>query len=278
MRLSRLVRQFGSVAELFAEAEPFAKETLDKADALGKLAEDVNKLLAELQASCPHPRLKAAYAEAQDNHARLIGDLLALLSDSGALRSGFDETHYRSRVGEVDGAIGRLRTADAEALEALGALAPALKPVHSRAMAAPEKIGLTVGAILVSPPCLVRWHFEALSEYLNRPSGWQRLIEGVGKVLRAAALDASGSVVPFLGTAEVLCQLSVSQMARDRERIKSANNDISRLYFFTDHLAVLVGGVEAARDNAQRSKEFIVQANRGFDEDCDWLIEVVSAL
>jgi hypothetical protein len=272
------VRQFGSASELFAEAEPFVKETLDKAGALGKLAEDLNELLAESLASCPHPRLRAAYAEAQDNHARLISDLFMLLSESSGVHSAFDETRYRSQVEAVAGAIDRLKNADAKALEALGALAPAIEPVRNRVMAAPEEIGLAVGAVLVSPPCLVRWHFEALSEYLNRPSGWQRLIEGVGKVLRAVALDAGGSVVPFLGTTEVLCQLSISQMARDRERIKSANNDISRLYFFTDHLAVLVEGVKAARDNSERAKEFIVQANRRFDEDCSWLIEAVSLL
>lgn len=272
------MRQVGSASELIAEAEPFVKGTLEKADALRKLADDVNELLAESQASCSHPRLRAAYAEAQGNHARLISDLLTLLSESSGVRRQFDETHYRSQIEAVTGAIARLQNADAEALEALGALVPAIEPVRNRVMAAPEEIALAVGAILVSPPCLVLWHFEALSEYLNRPSGRQRLIEGVGKVLRAAVLDASGSVVPFLGTAEVLCQLSISQMTRDRERIKRANDDISRLYFFTDHLAVLVEGAKAARDNAERAKKYIVQANRGFDEDCNWLIEAVSAI
>lgn len=272
------MRQIGSKSELFAEVEPFVRETCDKADALRKLAEDVDELLAESRASSLHPRLQAAYADAQDNHARLISDLLMLLSESSRFRSDFDETRYRRQIETVAEAIGALKDADVEALEALGALAPVIEPVRDRVMAAPEEIGLAVGAILVSPSCLVRWHFEALSEYLNRPSGWQRLMEGVRKVLRAAALDASGSVVPFLGTAEVLCQLSISQMARDRERIKGANDDISRLYFFTDHLAALVEGTKTARDNAGRAREFIVQANRGFDEECNWLIEAVGAL
>ncbi|HEX6601905.1 MAG TPA: hypothetical protein VF030_04630, partial [Solirubrobacterales bacterium] len=125
-----------------------------------------------------------------------------------------------------------------------------------------------------SPSPLVRWHYDALSGYLRRPSKWQRLTEGVGKLLKAAVVDAGGAVVPFLGTAEVLCQLSATQMSKDRERLKSANDEISRLFFFTDHLADITQGVETAKDNAKRAKEFIAEANRGFDEDCAWLIEM----
>lgn len=264
--------------ELLTEVERFAEETLSKADSLRKLAEEVDELLTESEVSCPHPRLRAAYAEAKVNHAGLISDQLAILDEASSFRDGFDGAYYEQRVEEVVGTIGGLRNADAQALEALGALVPALEPVRDRVMAAPEQIGFAVGAVLASPSCLARWHFEALSLYLRRPSTWQRLIGSVGELLRAAALDASGSVVPFLGTAEVLCQLSNSQMSRDRERIRVANDNISQLYFFIDHLTELAQGLETARDNAKRGKEFIVKANRDFEDDSQWLIEAVGAL
>lgn len=263
--------------KLLAELEKFAAETLDRADSLKTLAEEVNKLLAESEASCQHPRLKAAYAEAKAKHAGLISDQLALLREAGSFRDGFDNAHYQQRVKEVIEAVGRLKDADAPSLEALGELLPALEPVRDRVMAAPAKVGLTVGAILASPSCLACWHFESLSLYVDRPPTGQRLIEGAGDLLKAALLDAGGSVLPFLGTADVLCQLSVSQISRDRERMMNANDEISRLFFFTDHLSELAQGVGLAKANAKRGNEFIVQANRDFDNDSQWLIEAVGA-
>jgi len=259
--------------ELFAEVEPFVKETVDRADELLELAMDVNELLAEAEASCTHPRLGAAYADARAAHDGLNSNLLVLLEESNSFLHGFDEERYRSQVGEVIEAFDRLSDADVQTLEQLGALLPVLKPVRDRVFAAPDQISLAVMAVLIAPSSLARWHYDALSEYLHRPSKWQRLTEGVRKLLRAAVVDAGGAVVPFLGTAEVLCQLSVTQMSQDRERLKSANDDISQLFFFSDHLAEITQGVETAKDNAKRAREFIARANRGFDEDCRWLIE-----
>ncbi len=263
-----------SADELFAEVEPFVEETVASADELRELALDVNELLAELEASSPHPRLGAAYADARVAHVGLNSNLLALLEESNSLLQDFDRELYRRQGSEVVEAFDRLGDADVQTLERLGAVVPVLEPVRDRVFAAPDKIFLAVMAVLISPSPLVRWHYDALSGYLRRPSKWQRLTEGVGKLLKAAVVDAGGAVVPFLGTAEVLCQLSATQMSKDRERLKSANDEISRLFFFTDHLADITQGVETAKDNAKRAKEFIAEANRGFDEDCAWLIEM----
>jgi hypothetical protein len=267
-----------SALELLDAAAQFSQETLSKVDALQQLAEDVNELLSESEASCRHSRLKAEYAQAKASHATLIKGQLSLLGQRDDILGAFRRTHYEGRVKEFIEANGKLRTANSKAQEELGKLVPVLEPVRDRVMAVPGQMALAVGAALVSPSCIARWHFETLSAYLDRPSTWQRLIEGLREVLKAVLLDASGAVVPFLGTAEVLCELSVSQMSRDRERIRSANNDISRLYFFIDHLDSLSRGVEAAQDNAKRGKEFTEQANRRFDDESTWLIETVNSI
>lgn len=263
---------------LLAEVESFVQETLSKVNELRRLAEDVNERLSEAEASCPHPRLRATYAETKARHDESIAKILALLDESSSVRENFSDARFQNGIEEVKTCVERFRDADTQTLERLGTLQPVLEPVRDRVMEMPEQVGLTVVAVLVSPSCLVRWHFEALSEYLNRPTSWNRLIDGTGHLLKAALIDAGGTVIPFLGTAEVLFQLCVSQISKDRERIQRSNDDISRLFFLTDHLAELAQGTETARDGARRAKEFISQVDRDFDDDRNWLVGTLGSL
>jgi hypothetical protein len=240
---------------------------------LHRLGLDVIRLLAESESKSKHARTRAGYSEAKVDHDRFINQMLGLSESANELGEQFRPDHYRTQIEEV---LEGLDKAEVDAL-ANAELTSLCERAKDSIQSTPDAVAAALASVYISHFSLAIAHVNTLAAYLQRSSLSTQVLEGAGSLLKAVLLDMGGTVFPLVGTAEVLFQLTTTQMAEDQKRMRSTVEESDRLWFFVDQISALTRSADVAQGSANAAAKIVAEANAGFDEDSRWLVDTLRA-
>ena len=256
--------------QLWAEANRLNEgipAVLDEIQALGL---DVIQHMKGASASSKEIRTRAVFTALLEKQAVLASQAINLSNGTSTIASRFTDAKFAEAVGKMRSG---LHDVDPEKLanEELLALC---KRLCKTVFDAPDIWAFYIASAHIPVYALVYFHCAVLRAYLGRPGAVHRTLGVVTRLVKAAANDLAGELIPFLGVLETVVDLSTPQLEREIERLRQTTDDLDRIFQLDDRLSELLRQAHFAKIAIQMSDEATTNAGQTFQRNFRLLNEI----
>jgi hypothetical protein len=255
------------------EAVRMAKELADTLEEIRSQGLDVIGLIAGQTGESTHDRMRAIYEQALTKHERLTTEVVRLSVNADKVLHRYELSDYISKIQEIEARRARLdvtKLADEELLAQCERAWQSIEGID-------DAFAIDIASIHIPLYSLAYSHGDVLRAFLGRPSKGRSAIEAAGALLGAGVTDVAGIAMPCLGTLKTALELMTPRIERETERMRSATEQLDRLFLLDDHLTELLAYASFVDATTKLADTCLSSARASFETDAAWLVDVYAA-